>query len=496
MIIILYMQGFSQYLKNGLLYCVIGLAAAGGLYVVSAKTALAYTVTDVSSDVSWSAGAIQFGSTLFAGSGQFRVYAFTVATSSAADFISFWNGNTDGMTHLPASSNLPIDLVPVNSGCGGTFSGYPNFQLLTLGYSQTGCSYGFLANYDSVWSEPLQFFVMNISPAGVVSFSSEPLYLTGDSISTATRIAAFKPFPYGQTVATGTNTVGFTAYINPIDYVSGEYFIVHVISEGCYGGRLCPSGVTDYVEPTWSVPNPTGGGWYEFSSSTDLSILGKTSVRVQIVNPPTGWFTPISNLLGLTSDTVLLASTSPPFTVGTTTAYDSSQYSITAAIARLTSTTTAQSVATSCNPLSSRFNLGDCTSALLWPTTAEMSDNFVTIEYSPPLGYVVRLIDILKNTTATTSLPSISYAFASTSPMAALGNIHFEPFQSIAQSGQLIGELHSDRADNATVWDIFMPFIRIFVYLVLILMIIHDLTGIHNAQVNKRKAEGGVTQKV
>ena len=148
---------------------------------------------------------------------------------------------------------------------------------------------------------------------------------------------------------------------------------------------------------------------------------------------------------------------------------------------------------TSCNPLGN-FNIGQCIYNLIFPNNVifpiafnEAKDEFGT---RAPWGYVTRVINILIATTTSTSMPTIDYSFASSSPMSSIGNIHFEPFTLIAQSGTLINEFKSDRSDSKTVWEIFMPFINMFIYIVLLFMIIHDLTGIHgHRQDNDKQKE-------
>jgi hypothetical protein len=125
--------------------------------------------------------------------------------------------------------------------------------------------------------------------------------------------------------------------------------------------------------------------------------------------------------------------------------------------------------------------MGDCLTLTFWPGDQALSDDFTIIKETPPWGYVFRVIDILNATTSTTTLPTIDYTFASSSPLSAdIGDIHFDPFGLIQQSGTLINEMHSDQAGSPNVWSILMPIVQIFVYLVLLTMIIHDLTGVYN----------------
>ncbi len=70
-----------------------------------------------------------------------------------------------------------------------------------------------------------------------------------------------------------------------------------------------------------------------------------------------------------------------------------------------------------------------------------------------------------------------------------IGDIHFDPFKTIADSGTLINEMKSDRADPKTIWEIIMPAIKIIVYLSLAFMIFHDLTGVHSHAQKERESQ-------
>lgn len=138
--------------------------------------------------------------------------------------------------------------------------------------------------------------------------------------------------------------------------------------------------------------------------------------------------------------------------------------------------------------------MGDCLTLAIFPPPSDLDDDIQILKQTPPWGYAFRMYDILASSTATTTLPQISYTF--TGALSAFGDIHFDPFGMLSQSGDLISEMKStDPTNPETVWQIFMPFIKIFVYLVLVLMIIHDLTGIHASQSSSRRAGLGKVKK-
>lgn len=143
-----------------------------------------------------------------------------------------------------------------------------------------------------------------------------------------------------------------------------------------------------------------------------------------------------------------------------------------------------------CNPFSG-FDIATCLYNLIVPNNVAYPIAFNEAKEElgrrVPWGYVTRVLEILTSSTTASTMPTIDYSFASSSPMSAVGNIHFEPFTLIAQSGTLINEMKSDRSDSKTVWEIFMPFINMFIYIVLLFMIIHDLTGIHSSRIENDK---------
>ena len=160
-------------------------------------------------------------------------------------------------------------------------------------------------------------------------------------------------------------------------------------------------------------------------------------------------------------------------------AFQTAQQAINAALASTTS-----NLANVCSPFSSGFSFADCLTATIWPGSASINDDMVILKNTAPLGYIFRLIDIVSTTTASTSMPQISYTFASTSPFAGV-NIHYDPFGSIAEAGTLVNSIHSDQSGK-NVWDILMPVVNIFIYLVLFSMIIHDLTGVYSEMQSQR----------
>ena len=216
----------------------------------------------------------------------------------------------------------------------------------------------------------------------------------------------------------------------------------------------------------------TSSGSMSYTNTTTFGSIGRYKATATL-------WTPSIDVLGVTWGYHEYYASSTIFLVSTTTSFRRVQSIIVKKFNEAVASSSA-AIASSCNPLGS-FDITQCIIALMWPGSSAIDDDLVILKQTPPWGYVYRVIDLLSTTTTSTTLPSISYSFASSSPMASLGDIHFDPFGTIADSGTLIASMKSDRSDAKDVWQIFMPVINIFIYAVLGFMIIHDLTGIHSS---------------
>lgn len=322
----------------------------------------------------------------------------------------------------------------------------------------------------------------------------------GAFFNTTTRFSSTTP-ANNTTVAT-SSSVGYSLVISQEDYVYGEYVKIHfyqdaesacinsgAVYDAVFGGcndNSAPVGPFDITVPASQVTI--------FLSSTSTPITfpqgGNWRAVYTLIKP---------TFFGLFNTQI--TSTSTFFTVGQPSTMDRTITSIRQATADMASSTrhdlgtilasTTARWKDACNPFqfSSTFNFGDCLTLTIWAGSDAFSENFTIIKQTPPWGYAFRFIDILSNNATSTPLPAISYDFASSSPMSAVGTIHFDPFDLIAQSGTLINEMSSDRSDHLTVWQILMPFVRIFVYLVLAYLIFHDITGVYSHSIRERGKE-------
>ena len=303
----------------------------------------------------------------------------------------------------------------------------------------------------------------------------------------------------GTTTAT-TSPLGASVYVNSDDIKAFSYGRLHIHGFQNSAFACMNSGaVYDAVYRCSGSNAPIPPFDYDFGTTTltqyvsgryDLTNLftflggGKWNIEYDIQGVSSPWY-----YLGLHHTYTTIVSTTTQVTIGQLSPMDIVQIAVSSSTSQINKITqqgigsilasTTASLASSCNIISGGFNMGDCLTLIVWPGTQAIGDDFTIIRQLPPWGYVFRMIDILNATTSTTTLPAIDYTFASTSPMAVIGDIHFDPFKSISDSGALVGEMKSDREDSQTVWQIVMPVVNIFVYLVLGMMVIHDLTGVH-----------------
>lgn len=236
----------------------------------------------------------------------------------------------------------------------------------------------------------------------------------------------------------------------------------------------------------------TGG--YTLSTTTTFSGGGRWNAYYEIQEVSQPWY-----LFGLHTFYSTIVSTTTYIIIGT-----SSPMDITIAdlrekdLTRITNERTALGSLASttarlkevCSPIATStsfigieynadFDITGCVFLFVY-SEESMSDNLLLLERMPPWGYVFRIYDIFTATSSTTTLPTISYTFSSTSPLAEVGEIHFDPFGIMLESGELINEMKSDRDEPQTVWQILMPIVNVFVWLVFAFMVVHDLTGIHS----------------
>lgn len=309
----------------------------------------------------------------------------------------------------------------------------------------------------------------------------------------------------GSTVAT-TTLVQAALYANPSDFPNyGQVKVTMwqdsafacMNSGAVYDAVVTCSGTNAPVGPITIVYNGIDEriitGNYFLSTTTTFTAGGKWNAKYEIQQVDEPWY-----FFGLYTSYNTIVSTTTQFVIGTTSPMDrvraevasSTQAKtavIRAGIAQILASTTA-SLGSACTPLTSSFNAGDCLTLLIWPGEAAMGDNYLLLRQTPPWGYVFRFYDILTATSSTSTIPVIAWNAASTSPITAtgLGGISLDLNQTLTQFGALTNQIKSDNDNPQTMWQVFSPLFNFLIYMTLLFMIVHDLTGIYKHNNERR----------
>lgn len=310
-----------------------------------------------------------------------------------------------------------------------------------------------------------------------------------------TRFISLSP-EFATTTATTTD-IGANLYFNSSD-LSGDYSRLHIHlwqdsafacqnSGAVYdavvtcAGENSPASSFDIDFDENILDRIISGGYYDFSTSTTFVRGGIWNAEYILQNVSTPWY-----LFGLVKTYSDIISSSSQFIVGQKSPMDIVREDIDIAsnernegfqsrVGDILASTTA-SLSLSCTPLTSTFDMGDCLTLIFYPGKGAIEDDLLILRSTAPWGYGFRLYDIFKNTPiASTSLPVISYDFATSSQLSDWGNLTFDPFGTILESGELINDFHSDRGEEKNVWEIMMPLVDLFIYFVLFIFIIRDL---------------------
>lgn len=285
---------------------------------------------------------------------------------------------------------------------------------------------------------------------------------------TSTRFISVVPVN-GTTTAT-TTVFGASVYINESDYVEDMYlhvnFVNNTLQNGIGGSAL---DAWDSAFGGFDFPI-VSAGLSVFSTTTVFTNIGDTYGYYSVHRPNSTW------LIGSLLPPVDVIATSTKFTVVSKTGLDIAMSSTSDALisALLTGTTTIPVL--SCNL--SGFDLQNCLISLIIPNSQLLQSDYERLRHLAPWGYVLRFYDILVGT-ASSTLPVISYNFASSSPLSAIGTISFDPFGTVIETGNILNSAVSDQSVSKNVWDIMEYPIRIVIYLMLFFMILHDLTKIN-----------------
>lgn len=301
---------------------------------------------------------------------------------------------------------------------------------------------------------------------------------------TNTRLISFDPD--SETVGT-TSPITIQWYINPIDWEQGSYIRYSLNNLRC-NSTLVGIGGIDICSPSYEI-EATTTGYSGYSTTTIYQYEGKWDYRVFLQVPDFCF-------LGLCYDGGIEHELTGNYIVASTTLFDTYVETFDTLLEELESTlstSTQQSIITSCNPISNNvstlflnpsFDLLDCTFLLFLPnseqiTTAikQIKDGFI-VRF--PIGYVTDFVSIVSSTTTVplvvidTRLPAGFNA----------GNDRIRLDLNNVLDGVLYATATalwttSSTSASTTLYDVTFPYWRILVYLSAGLYILRRVLGSH-----------------
>ena len=421
----------------------------------------------------------------------------------------FYCGYYNGTLSIYLVNNETSNSQNFQSHSPFTNGGYGILQTL-FGQGQGGYANPALTGTYSIYQMPSSYYnVGGVCPSSPPSiYASVGVFYWNGLIPvppiTDTSTRFITTYPNNGTTTATTSPVGAKVYVNAstTEFAGAGYarLHVHIIQDGAfacmnsgaiYDAVVTCSGINAPAPPIdIDLSTSTAGklitGQYDLSLPVTFGGPGKWDATYTIENVSFPWYE-----LGIVPNYTVVISTTTQFTIGSLSPIDIAKTAVASAtqainvltqqgIGAILASTTAQ-FGSACNPIGGAFSAGDCITLALWPGQQAVADDFTILKELPPWGYVFRFIDILNATTSTTTLPTVSYTLATSSPLyqAGLTQIAFDPLGALVQSGQLVNEMKSDQATPMTLWQIVMPAVNIIVYLALIFMIIKDLTNVH-----------------
>jgi len=296
-------------------------------------------------------------------------------------------------------------------------------------------------------------------------------------IPSLTRIISVSPVN-GSTIATSTSqTLEVKGYVNPTDYASNMQVTVDVQNHSVQSALLVGpvfSGTVQAIEaPRVFTFTPTGGGFFDFSTTTSFQDIGQETMRDEISTQPLFSFFGIFSIGG-----ELFDSTTTVFTVSTSTAYDVlAENRVQAALAMV------QAGLPDCSStIKFMANLQGCIYELLVPTQADTDATFNAFGNAlftrVPFGYITRFIVIITGHAGAVEPPALTYTFGSSSPAVLQGTtVTFQIWDNMGSSSPLL-LARADDGSNKDIWDIVDPYFEMVVAWAVFLVILADVVGI------------------
>lgn len=298
---------------------------------------------------------------------------------------------------------------------------------------------------------------------------------------THTRFLSVEPVASSTVATSSPVTVGGHVYVNSSDYVEGKTYLQMTFTN--YTASL----VTGSALQAWDtafgdiiLPITASSTDLDISTTTDKFGIysGKTEGSYRIVIKTCPWYG-----FGLFCDIKPLNATSTYFYIGGKTQFDIDQEAGNLGIFGLAPgsdpfNATSTNASLDCN-FAINFDVYKCLWSFVIPNpylTNQVMDQYKRL---PIVGWPIRFVEVLITTTATTSLPVISYTFSEDNTFLGGVNIHFDPWPYFYTSGSLVKDEFLADDGSGNVWDIMGPLIKIIVYMTLLFVIIRRLTGLN-----------------
>lgn len=404
-----------------------------------------------------------------------NAYASSVAVVEVGNGVAFGGTNPDLLVSVTGVMGYPN-----NTGVCVIYSGYDNSNVRSPSEGQIFSIYQNFITYTGGWATSTayrvivgDYFTSSCSVLAQYAIYDHTFYYPFDA-DLMTRIISLSP-ENGTTTASTSVTFNLDYYINESDLNGWLGVVVNLenIDQNVVFSELSRNAY-HFIDNHFA----TTSGEFTFSTTT---VLDEGNYRVS------AYLT--RSYLGLNDfwsgiNTISIDEQHNQFIVVASTTLGNLSQSLFGEVNSLlnstTTSTSTEALRASCVPWSGGFAVDYCLTYLFVPSSEQINSAMISLKdgilIRVPVGYVTRFISIISDS-ATTSLPTVSYTFATSSVLSMIGTISFDPFGALNESGNILHSAISDQG-GGTVWDILGLIVKIAVYLGLVLMIIHDVTGI------------------
>lgn len=350
------------------------------------------------------------------------------------------------------------------------------------------------SNETGYWSDPVTSDTMmtctynagtqcvqgtNMDGSGTRGFHLKS-FLAGGAPDVSTHIATVVPANNDTIATSSAATFTVTGYVNPQDYHDGMYVEVKYAPLSAYQASVASPSL---LFTTLDFPI-TASTTFSVSTTSPALTVGQYKMKTTLYTPAAfglGWVQSILNFFApdIFYPANPVTSTSTVFTAAHLSGYDIYVASTTAMINAYAASSTISLA--SCGVWTG-FNLGDCIGVLLIPQTGPTLDALTTFKNTFlsyfPWGYLTRFIVILSGS-ATSTLPTFSVQW----PMGSPTNLDTLTYNmdDIINGGRTVLNQTTITQDGKTMneQDIIEPWVRLFIALSVLFIIIKDLTGMH-----------------